>query len=86
MTQNGRKPTVCGKQIWRRQPSREFVVDRIGRGQEVSGTFPKTAIYCHPLPFWSGKIATPVSIVPFGFLSLEGADQPAPKLRTVSGL
>jgi hypothetical protein len=26
--------------------------------REVSGTFPKTAIYCHLLPFWSCKTAT----------------------------
>jgi hypothetical protein len=62
----------CKKQTWRRQPSREIVVDRIGRGREVSGTFPKPAIYCHLLPFWSGKIATSVSIVRFPILPLEG--------------
>ena len=32
-------------------PSREFVVDRIGRGQEASVTFPKAANYCHLLQF-----------------------------------
>jgi hypothetical protein len=72
MTQNRRKPTVCGKQIWRRQTSREFVFDRIGRGREVSETFPKPATYCHLLPFWSGKIATSISIVPFPTLPKEG--------------
>ena len=28
-------------------------------------TFPKTAIYCHLLPFWSRKTATPVATVSF---------------------
>ena len=50
MTQNRRKPTVREKQIWRRQTSRESVVDRIGAGEldrRPSQNLPPTAIYCH---------------------------------------
>ena len=48
--------------------------------------FPKTATYCHLLPFWSRKTATSVSTVPFHFLPLEGLPASlGPGLRTVSG-
>ena len=35
------------------------------RGREGPEPFPKTATYCHLLPFSSRKIATPVATVPF---------------------
>ena len=71
MTENRRKRAGCEKQIRRRHPCREFVVDGIGRGREVLETFPKPATYCHLLPFWGGKIATTVSIVPIPFFPPE---------------
>ncbi len=33
------------------------------RGARQSETFPKTAIYCHLLPFWSRKVAGPDTTV-----------------------
>jgi hypothetical protein len=35
------------------------------RGASRPETFPKPAIYCHLLPFWSRKTATAVSTVEF---------------------
>ena len=76
----------CGERIWLRQPSKEFVVDRIARGETAAETFPKPAIYCHLLPFRRRKIATLVSTVSFPFLPLEGVPASlGPGLRTVSG-
>ena len=34
-------------------------------GASQPETFPKTAIYCHLLPFWSRKTAKPVATVSF---------------------
>ena len=42
-------------------------------------TFPKTAIYCHLLPFWSRKTATPVSTVSFLPCPRGHAGQPGPR-------
>jgi hypothetical protein len=71
-----RRKTVVNSQAVEKKPG---VVSRLENslpiasgGREVLGTFPKTAIYCHLLPFWSGKIATSVSIVSFPSLPLEG--------------
>ena len=35
------------------------------RGRDGPETFPKTATYCHLLPFWTRKTATPVATVSF---------------------
>ena len=48
-------------------------------GRDVSRTFPKTAIYCHLLPFCRRKTATIDSTVLIHFLPLEsGAGRPGP--------
>ena len=55
-------------------------------GRDGSETFPKTAIYCHLLPFWSRKTAKSVSTVSILFLPFEGVPASlGPGLRTVSG-
>jgi hypothetical protein len=56
------------------------------RGARQPEPFPKTATYCHLLPFCSRKTASFVSTVPFHFLPLEGVPASlGPGLRTVSG-
>ena len=49
-TQHHGRPAACGERTWLRQPSKEFVVDRIARGKSdrrPSQNLPPTAIYCH---------------------------------------
>jgi hypothetical protein len=49
-------------------------------------TFPKTAIYCHLLAFWSRKTAKSVLTVSIRFLPFEGVPASrGPGLRTASG-
>ena len=61
-------PDVSPIQPWpsgRRQVAKEFVVNRVSWRPNGLETFPKTATYCHLLPFWSRKTATSVSAVAF---------------------
>jgi hypothetical protein len=72
--------------IWHRQPSKKLVVDGVARGEKPLETFPKTATYCHLLPFWSRKTAKSVATVSILILPFEGVPASlGPGLRTVSG-
>ena len=48
-------------------------------GRQGSETFPKTATYCHLLPFCHRKTHTPVRTVSFVRCPLRGAGQPGPR-------
>jgi hypothetical protein len=58
----------CGERTWPRQPSKNSLSIASRGGARRPETFPKTATYCHLLPFWSRKTVTTVSIhfLPFG--------------------
>ena len=67
-----------------RQPTQRTHCRSRRAGARQPGTFPKTAIYCHLLPFGRRKTATSVSTI--HFLRLEGVPASlGPGLRTVSG-
>ena len=75
-----------GVRSWLRRPSKEVIVDRIAAGCDGCEPLPKTAIYCHLLPFCRCKTATTVSTVAFLCLAPEGVPASlGPGLRTVSG-
>ena len=68
-------------QIPSANPPNTIVLERTrfsiaSRGCRRPEPFPKTAIYCHLLPFWSRKTATPDATVPFASSFRVRAGQP----------